>query len=212
MAEAVGHVDGDLDLVVECLGPGVGVAESDGPEDVVLASVGLPAWFDDLGDAAVGGPEDPSFQPGPGLVDGPSPFAAPVVVLRALASAARTPGCRLPAPHPDHRRGSGTQRGIVRRHVLDDHLGFNGSPTNHHPRKQHKSLKIRTAAGTDGVSQMWGHRPSRHPPLSPIRNRHNHYQRQIDTPTQSHPLDRCIIVNSRVTTAPHKHRPMVLRH
>lgn len=91
-------------------------------------------------------------------------------------------------------------------------LGFNGSPTNHHPRKQHKSLKIRTAAGTDGVSQMWGHRPSRHPPLSPIRNRHNHYQRQIDTPTQSHPLDRCIIVNSRVTTAPHKHRPMVLRH
>lgn len=97
MAEDVGHVDGDLDLVVECLGPGVGVAESDGPEDVVLASVGLPAWFDDLGDAAVGGPEDPSFQPGPGLVDGPSPFAAPVVVLRALASAARTPGCRLPA-------------------------------------------------------------------------------------------------------------------
>ena len=140
MAEAVGHVDGDLDLVVECLGPGVGVAESDGPEDVVLASVGLPAWFDDLGDAAVGGPEDPSFQPGPGLVDGPSPFAAPVVVLRALAPAVRTPGCRLPAPHPDHRRGSGTQRGIVRRHVLDDHLGFNGSPTNHHPRKQHKSL------------------------------------------------------------------------
>ena len=100
MAEDVGHVDGDLDLVVECLGPGVGVAESDGPEDVVLASVGLPAWFDDLGDAAVGGPEDPSFQPGPGLVDGPSPFAAPVVVLRALASAARTPGCRLPAPPP----------------------------------------------------------------------------------------------------------------
>lgn len=140
MAEDVGHVDGDLDLVVECLGPGVGVAESDGPEDVVLASVGLPAWFDDLGDAAVGGPEDPSFQPGPGLVDGPSPFAAPVVVLRALASAARTPGCRLPAPHPDHRRGSGTQRGIVSRHILDDHLGFNGSPTNHHPRKQHKSL------------------------------------------------------------------------
>lgn len=77
MAEDVGHVDGDLDLVVECLGPGVGVAESDGPEDVVLASVGLPAWFDDLGDAAVGGPEDPSFQPGPGLVDGPSPFVAP---------------------------------------------------------------------------------------------------------------------------------------
>lgn len=72
MAEAVGHVDGDLDLVVKCLGPGVGVAESDGPEDVVLASAGLPAWFDDLGDAAVGGPEDPSFQSGPGLSDGPA--------------------------------------------------------------------------------------------------------------------------------------------
>lgn len=125
MAEDVGHVDGDLDLVVECLGPGVGVTESDGPEDVVLASVGLPAWFDDLGDAAVGGLEDPSFQPGPGLVDGPSPFAAPVVVLRALASAARTPGCRLRAPHPDHRRGSGTQRGIVRRHVLNNHAFLN---------------------------------------------------------------------------------------
>ena len=41
-------------------------------------------------------------------------------------------------------------------------------------------IKIRTATGTDGVSQMWGHRPSRHPPLSPIRNRHNHYQRQIE--------------------------------
>ena len=26
-----------------------------------------------------------------------------------------------PAPHPDHRRESGTQRGIVRRHVLNDH-------------------------------------------------------------------------------------------
>ncbi|THJ28015.1 hypothetical protein E6L38_09640, partial [Bifidobacterium longum subsp. infantis] len=37
----------------------------------------------------------------------------------------------------------------------------------------------RTATGTDGVSQMWGHRPSRHPPLSPIRNRHNHYQRPL---------------------------------
>lgn len=32
-----------------------------------------------------------------------------------------TPECRLPAPHPDHQRGSGTQRGIVHRHVLDDH-------------------------------------------------------------------------------------------
>ena len=27
----------------------------------------------------------------------------------------------LPAPQPDHQRGSGTQRGIVHRHVLDDH-------------------------------------------------------------------------------------------
>lgn len=43
----------------------------------------------------------------------PLPFAAPVVVLRVLAPAARTPECRLPALHPDHRRGSGTQRGIV---------------------------------------------------------------------------------------------------
>lgn len=70
VAEAVGHADGDLDLVVECLEPGVGVAESDGFEDVVLASATLPAQFDDLGDAAVGSPEDPSFQPGPGLSDG----------------------------------------------------------------------------------------------------------------------------------------------
>ena len=65
MSEAVGHADGDLDLVVECLGPGVGVAESDGFGDVVLASADLPAQFDDLGDAAVGSPEDPSFQLGP---------------------------------------------------------------------------------------------------------------------------------------------------
>lgn len=43
MAEAVGHADGGLDLVVECLGPGVGVAGSDGFGDVVLASAGLPA-------------------------------------------------------------------------------------------------------------------------------------------------------------------------
>lgn len=87
-----------------------------------------------------------------------------------------TPECRLPAPHLDHQRGSGTQRGIIHRHVLDDHafdvqqsfelalqlrrflrlyflvedkptgsaphtFGFNGSLTNHHPRKQHKSQK-----------------------------------------------------------------------
>ena len=45
----------------------------------------------------------------------------PSVVFRALAPAVRTPECRLPALHPDHRSGSGTQRGIVHRHVLDDH-------------------------------------------------------------------------------------------
>ena len=67
VAEAVGHADGGLDLVVERLEPGVGVAGSDGFGDVVLASADLPAQFDDLGDAAVGGPEDPSFQFGPGL-------------------------------------------------------------------------------------------------------------------------------------------------
>ena len=44
----------------------------------------------------------------------------PVVALRALAPAANT-GVPPPAPHPDHRRESGTQRGIVRRHVLNDH-------------------------------------------------------------------------------------------
>lgn len=43
MAEAVGHADGDFDLVVERLEPGVGVAGSDGFGDVVLASAGLPA-------------------------------------------------------------------------------------------------------------------------------------------------------------------------
>ena len=70
MSEAVGHADGGLDLVVERLEPGVGVAESDGSEDVVLASADLPAQFDDLGDAAVGSPEDPSFQFGFGLSGG----------------------------------------------------------------------------------------------------------------------------------------------
>ena len=70
MAEAVGHADGDFDLVVERLEPGVGVAGSDGFGDVGLASADLPAQFDDLGDAAVGGPEDPSFQLGPGLSGG----------------------------------------------------------------------------------------------------------------------------------------------
>ena len=70
VAEAVGHADGGLDLVVERLEPGVGVAGSDGFGDVVLASADLPAQFDDLGDAAVGGTEDPSFQFGPGLSEG----------------------------------------------------------------------------------------------------------------------------------------------
>ena len=70
MSEAVGHADGGLDLVVECLGPGVGVAGSDGFGDVVLASADLPARFHGLGDAAVGSPEDPSFQFGFGLSDG----------------------------------------------------------------------------------------------------------------------------------------------
>ncbi len=70
VSEAVGHADGDLDLVVECLEPGVEVAESDGPVDVVLASATLPARFHDLGDAAVGSPEDPSSRFGFGLSDG----------------------------------------------------------------------------------------------------------------------------------------------
>ena len=51
----------------------------------------------------------------------PSPFAAPVVVLGALAPATRATQRALPAPHPDHRRGSGTQRRVVDGHVLDDH-------------------------------------------------------------------------------------------
>ena len=40
-------------------------------------------------------------------------------------------------------------------------------------------IKIRTVAETDGVSQIGGHRPGRHIPLSPLRNRHDHYQRQV---------------------------------
>ena len=51
----------------------------------------------------------------------PSPFAAPVVVLGALAPATRATQRALPAPHPDHRRGSGPQRRVVDGHVLDDH-------------------------------------------------------------------------------------------
>ena len=70
MSEAVGHADGGLDLVVERFQTRVGVAGSDGSEDVIPASADLPAQFHDLGDAAVGSPEDPSFQFGFGLSDG----------------------------------------------------------------------------------------------------------------------------------------------
>ena len=41
-------------------------------------------------------------------------------------------------------------------------------------------IKIRTVTETDGVSQIGGHRPGRHIPLSLIGNRYNHYQRQIE--------------------------------
>lgn len=59
-----------VDLVVERFQTRVGVAGSDGSEDVVPASADLPAQFHDLGDAAVGSPEDSSFQFGFGLSDG----------------------------------------------------------------------------------------------------------------------------------------------
>ena len=39
--------------------------------------------------------------------------------------------------------------------------------------------KNKDSRPTDGVSQIGGRRPGRHVPLSPIRNRHNHYQRQV---------------------------------
>ena len=56
--EAVGHADGDLDPVAERLEPGVGAARFDGAWDVGAAS---PDFFfgklDDLGDAAMRGPE-----------------------------------------------------------------------------------------------------------------------------------------------------------
>lgn len=42
MSEAVGHADGGLDLVVERFQTRVGVAGSDGSEDVVPASADLP--------------------------------------------------------------------------------------------------------------------------------------------------------------------------
>lgn len=41
-------------------------------------------------------------------------------------------------------------------------------------------IKIRTVTETDGVSQIGGHRPGRHIPLSLIGNRYSHYQRQIE--------------------------------
>lgn len=54
-------------------------------------------------------------------------------------------------------------------------------------------IKIRTVTETDGVSQIGGHRPGRHIPLSLIgnrynhyqRNRYNHYQRQIEAVQQN---------------------------
>ena len=70
MVEAVGHADGDFDPVVGRLEPGVGVAQLDGPEDVGPAPANLPGEFRDLGDAAVGRPEHPAVQFGPGLVAG----------------------------------------------------------------------------------------------------------------------------------------------
>ena len=69
--EAVGHADGDLDPVVERLEPGAGVAQFDGAWDVGAAS---PVFFfgklDDLGDAAMRGPEHPVVQLSLGLVEG----------------------------------------------------------------------------------------------------------------------------------------------
>lgn len=46
-------------------------------------------------------------------------------------------------------------------------------------------IKIRTVTETDGVSQIGGHRPGRHIPLSLIGNRYNHYQRQIEAVQQN---------------------------
>lgn len=69
--EAVGHTDGDLDPVAERLEPGAGVAQFDGAWDVGAAS---PDFFwgklDDLGDAAMRGPEHPVVQLSLGLVEG----------------------------------------------------------------------------------------------------------------------------------------------
>ena len=70
MVEALGHAYGDLDPVVERLQAGVAVAKPDGPQDVVASTPDLPADFDDLGDAAVAGPEYPAPQLGFGLSGG----------------------------------------------------------------------------------------------------------------------------------------------
>ena len=69
MVKSVGHADGDLDAVVECLEARVGVAQPDRPEDVGPASPDLPGEPDDFGDAAVRGPEHPVVQLAPGLFD-----------------------------------------------------------------------------------------------------------------------------------------------
>ena len=69
VVEAVGHADGDLDPVVECLEPGVGVSEPDGSDDVGPASPDFSGEFDDFGDAAMGCPEHPAVQFGRGLFD-----------------------------------------------------------------------------------------------------------------------------------------------
>ena len=55
--EAVGHADGDLDPVVERLEPGAGAARFDGAWDVGAASPDFFGKLDDLGDAAMRGPE-----------------------------------------------------------------------------------------------------------------------------------------------------------
>ena len=57
VVEAVGHADGDLDPVVERLEPGAGAARFDGAWDVGAASPDFFGKLDDLGDAAMRGPE-----------------------------------------------------------------------------------------------------------------------------------------------------------
>ena len=69
MVEAVGHADGGLDPVVGRLEPGVGVSQLDRAQDVRPAASDFLREFDDLGDAAVGRPEHPVVQFGPGLFE-----------------------------------------------------------------------------------------------------------------------------------------------